>query len=155
MKIAAGQGADYEIPSGSVPATRFWPKWGCDDDGQNCIMGESGGPFLPCPAHGCSPPIDSKFEATFGASDGNDWYDASQVDGWSLPYHMEFTCGDRQEVATLNCENLKQDICPTQTIDEQGSVDLQAKNVDRDNAYAGCYSPCAVLTYSNWSNPYA
>lgn len=40
-------------------------------------MGESGGPGLPCPSQGCAPPIDSKFEATFGASDGNDWYDAS------------------------------------------------------------------------------
>ena len=89
LKIAAGQTADYNIPAGQeIPGTRYWPKYGCDDDGQNCTMGESGGPNLPCPAHGCSPPIDSKFEATWAAGGSTDWYDSSQVDGWTLPYYM-------------------------------------------------------------------
>jgi len=154
LKIAAGTGAEYTIPSGSLPATRFWPKWGCDSTGQNCIMGESGGPNLPCPPSGCSPPIDSKFEATFGASDGNDWYDASQVDGWTLPYRMTFKCGATGVDTNLECTGLKASICPTQDIDGAGYVSLIASNVDRGDAYAGCYSPCGILTYSNWSNPY-
>lgn len=154
LKIAAGTGAEYTIPSGSLPATRFWPKWGCDSTGQNCIMGESGGPNLPCPPSGCSPPIDSKFEATFGASDGNDWYDASQVDGWTLPYRMTFKCGATGVDTNLECTGLKASICPTQDIDGAGYVSLIASNVDRGDAYAGCYSPCGVLTYSNWGNPY-
>ena len=153
--IAAGQVADYDIPSGSVPATRFWPKYDCDADGQNCTFGESGGPNLPCPAHGCSPPVDSKFEATFGA-DGLDWYDSSQVDGWSLPYYMEFNCeGDPNNSGKLNCQTLTEDVCPSQDVEGAGNVSLTAKNPDKGDKYAGCYSPCALLTYKNWSNPFA
>lgn len=105
LKIPAGMVADYEVPAGQlVQATRFWPKYDCDSQGQNCVFGESGGPDLPCPASGCSPPIDSKFEATFGASDGNDWYNSSHVDGWTLPYDAHFNCeGDEANTARLNC----------------------------------------------------
>ena len=53
---------DYAVPE-PVSSTRFWPKYDCDRYGQNCAFGESGGPNLPCPASGCSPPIDTKFEA--------------------------------------------------------------------------------------------
>ena len=104
LKIEAGQTADYDVPSGSsIPGTRFWPKYDCDGNGQNCTFGESGGPKLPCPAHGCSPPVDSKFEANFG-DNGRDWYDSSQVDGWTLPYYMEYNCdGDAGNSAKLNC----------------------------------------------------
>ena len=42
--------------------------------------------------------------------------------------------------------------CPTQAIDVEGDIDLKAFN---DNKYAGCYSPCAVLTFKNWGNEYA
>ena len=33
LKINPGQGADYNIPGGSIPGTRFWPKYGCDSNG--------------------------------------------------------------------------------------------------------------------------
>lgn len=123
-------------------------------------MGESGGPGLPCPKSGCSPPIDSKFEATFGADGGagrTDWYNASQVDGWTLPYRMTFTCGDASNANSgdLNCSGLKQNVCPTQDIEGAGKgVSLTATNPDKGDAYAGCYSPCALLTYNNWHQPY-
>ena len=105
LKIAAGQTADYNIPAGQeIPGVRYWPKYDCDEDGQNCTMGESGGPNLPCPAHGCSPPIDSKFEATWAAGGSTDWYDSSQVDGWTLPYYMQYNCdGDAGNSGKLNC----------------------------------------------------
>jgi hypothetical protein len=76
LRIDPGRVMDYEVNE-SVSATRFWPKYQCDEYGQNCAFGESGGPGLPCPQSGCSPPIDSKFEATFGATHGLDWYNAS------------------------------------------------------------------------------
>lgn len=106
--IPSGHVADYEVPVGQlVEATRFWPKYDCEEDGQNCVFGESGGPNLPCPASGCSPPIDSKFEVTFGASDGNDWYNSSHVDGWTLPYYAFFDCqGDDNNTAILDCTGL-------------------------------------------------
>lgn len=128
-------------------------------------MGESGGPNLPCPPKGCSPPIDSKFEATFGAgangnNHGTDWYNASQVDGWTLPFHMKFTCGTdpaNPNSAELNCQNLKKDVCPTQTLPINGvptDVNLAASHPDKGGAYAGCYSPCGVMTYNNWQQPF-
>ena len=139
-----------------IAATRFWPKYDCDDAGLNCTFGESGGPGLPCPASGCSPPVDSKFEATFGAADGRDWYNSSHVDGWTLPYQAEFNCaGDASNTADLNCQGLNQSNCPSQEIVGAGlDVSLSAFNPDKGNQYAGCYSPCGLLTYTNWNNQY-
>jgi len=31
---------------------------------------------------------------------------------------------------------------------------LTALNPDKGNKYAGCYSPCGLLTFRNWSNQY-
>lgn len=147
---------DFNVPENEyISATRFWPKYECDADGQNCAFGESGGPGLPCPAGGCSPPIDTKFEATFGATHGLDWYNASQVDGWTLPYDMVFDCTDGSEgSANLDCKGLNQEACPTQDlIGAEDDVDLTAFNPKFGNKYGGCYSPCAKLTYRNWDNP--
>jgi hypothetical protein len=158
LRIDPGKIMDYDVPENqSISATRFWPKYRCDADGQNCAFGESGGPGLPCPPQGCSPPIDTKFEATFGASHNLDWYNASQVDGWTLPYDMKFDCqGDANNSADLNCSGLNQAACPNQDIDGAGSnVSLTAFNPDFGDSYAGCYSPCALLTYRNWNNPYS
>ena len=111
---------DYAI-SESVQATRFWPKYQCDSYGQNCAFGESGGPDLPCPASGCSPAIDSKLEATWKDSNGLDWYNMSQVDGWTLPFDTTFTCsGDLANSADLQCNGLTKQTCPSQTIDGVG-----------------------------------
>merc|ERR1719189_345946 len=115
-----------------IPGCRWWPKTGCDGSGENCLMGESGGPYLACPPGGCSPPIDSKFEATFGSTDGNDWYDASQVDGWTLPYDAVFRC--RGQVTNANCNGLTAAICPTQNIDGIGYVKLIARNPQKGYA---------------------
>ena len=30
---------------------------------------------------------------------------------------------------------------------------MLVKNPNKEGSYAGCYSPCGALTYSNWSNP--
>jgi hypothetical protein len=161
LKIDKGKIMDFIVPENEyISATRFWPKYQCDANGQNCAFGESGGPELDCPEGGCSPPIDTKFEATFGSPhpDFNlDWYNSSQVDGWTLPYEMNFNCRDNPaESAYLNCKGLTQAACPTQDlIGAENNVSLTAFNPRFDNQYGGCYSPCAKLTYRNWYNPIA
>jgi len=123
-------------------------------------MGSSGGPGQDCPENGCAPPVDSKFEATFGIkgidcakdSKGCDWWDTSAVDGFTLPYKLDV---DSKCPAgkNLDCTELSLEHCPLDESREQnGNQDLrvwdpQAKKV------VGCYSPCGKLTYSNWGNP--
>jgi hypothetical protein len=70
---------------------------------------------------------------------------------------MKFDCeDDTNNSADLDCTGLTQSSCPTQTIDGAGTdVSLTAFNPDFNNEYAGCYSPCALLTYRNWYNPYS
>mmetsp|Transcript_28853 Transcript_28853/g.58058 ORF Transcript_28853/g.58058 Transcript_28853/m.58058 type:complete len:200 (-) Transcript_28853:861-1460(-) len=96
IKLAAGATHEFAIPDAGLAATRFWPKWKCDKMGGACKIGQSGGPGESCPAIGCAPPVDSKFEATFGCLPGTescevnpslpseklgptDWWDVSQV----------------------------------------------------------------------------
>eukprot|EP00419_Tripos_fusus_P049330 CAMPEP_0172821232 /NCGR_PEP_ID=MMETSP1075-20121228/15800_1 /TAXON_ID=2916 /ORGANISM="Ceratium fusus, Strain PA161109" /LENGTH=414 /DNA_ID=CAMNT_0013662029 /DNA_START=180 /DNA_END=1424 /DNA_ORIENTATION=- len=83
---------DFETPSG-MAGTRYWPKVGCDATGSNCEIGESGGPQEVCDkVHGCAPPVDTKFEASFDAN-GEDWVDISLVDGYTLPFRLEMKGG--------------------------------------------------------------
>lgn len=105
--IPAGGSMTYNIPDKGLASMRFWPAFDCDASGQNCRVGSSGGPAefgFTCPPHGCAPPIDSKFEATFGCISGiadgscqqnpsapgqplgrNDWWNSSAVDGFTVP----------------------------------------------------------------------
>ena len=102
-----GSFIEYDIPDKGLPAMRFWPGLGCDGNGHNCRVGASGGPAnlgFTCPPGGCAPPIDSKFEATFGCIPGvtdaqcyqnpsapgqplgrGDWWNSSMVDGYTVP----------------------------------------------------------------------
>jgi Carbohydrate binding module (family 6)/Thaumatin family len=106
-----GSSVEYDIPDKGLPAMRFWPGLGCDAGGHNCQVGASGGPpnlGFTCPPGGCAPPIDSKFEGTFGCipgvADGNcaqnpsapgqplgrgDWWNASAVDGYTVPLKVQ------------------------------------------------------------------
>jgi len=38
-------------------------------------------------------------------------------------------------------------------VDGAGTVNLGAKT-PWSGKYSGCYSPCGLLTYSNWNNPF-
>lgn len=100
VSLSAGESYDYSIPLAGLPSTRFLPKIGCDDSGNNCLVQS----MPPCPTGGCTPPIDSKFEASFGCildhrascsktgqgqvSTYQDWWDGSAVDGWTLPFSI-------------------------------------------------------------------
>jgi hypothetical protein len=150
----------FQIPLGGLASTRFWPKGGCDAQGENCKIGSSGGPGQDCPADiGCAPPVDSKFEATWGStsvpckdgSSGCDWWDTSAVDGFTFPYSLtvDSTCPQGKP---LHCESLKMSDCPT--AENLGSAGIQSLIVNHpgENDKVGCYSPCSKLTASNWNN---
>eukprot|EP00438_Fugacium_kawagutii_P026871 Skav221167 [mRNA] locus=scaffold85:400666:403361:+ [translate_table: standard] len=63
--IEPGQSFIFQTPD-KLSATRYWPKMGCDSEGNHCKLGGSGGPQQTCGEVGCAPPVDTKFEATFG-----------------------------------------------------------------------------------------
>lgn len=170
LELAAGKTHAFDIPDEGLVATRFWAKWGCDKTGNECKIGQSGGPGESCPKEGCAPPIDSKFEATFGCtlSDTSkcatnpsspdpahpdpvgpiDWWDVSQVDGWTLPYKVEII-GDCPAVSSkvIDCSHLSLDECPAKEDLGLKSGPETLQLVD-GKALVGCYSPCAKLTYS-------
>jgi hypothetical protein len=111
QKLLANMGdfIEYDIPDKGLAGVRFWPGMECDNTGNNCHIGASGGPVsngFTCPGTiGCAPPIDSKFEGTFGCVSSMplancqanpsanppaplpraDFWDASMVDGYTLP----------------------------------------------------------------------
>lgn len=43
-------------------AGRLWARYGCDENGQNCLFGQSS---PPCSSSGCDPPADTKAEFSF------------------------------------------------------------------------------------------
>merc|ERR1712094_84335 len=86
-----------------LAGARYWAKMGCDEQGDHCTLGGSGGPSEGCSQRtpdysSCAPPVDTKFEATFGRAGqpcnaaapnemgGCDSIDVSLVDGWTLPF---------------------------------------------------------------------
>lgn len=152
-KINPGDTMTFSFPGDTtVASTRFWPKMGCNEEGEDCEMGTSGGPGQgPCPPQGCAPPVDSKFEATFwdkNTAEPVDWWDTSGVDGYTLPYTLELDSGCPRGVS-LNCSELTFADCPTDEVLNGKSTDLR---VHHDNEVVGCYSTCGKLTYSNWGN---
>jgi hypothetical protein len=152
-----GQSHDYAIPAGGISAARFWPKTGCDGGGHNCAIGDNGqGGGVPCPAGGCQPPIDSKFEASFAAANSKDsnWYNLSQVDGYTLPFKVTplgsgagtGSCG------ASDCGGLSLGRCPgNDNLSEGGafpayaSEDLRVR--DKAGNVVGCIAPCKKLNY--------
>lgn len=172
IKISPGQQARFHTSAGGggLPATRFWPKMGCDSSGSNCTIGDSGGPSEKCVIRApgkpddyshCAPPVDTKFEATFAApgSSANDVLDMSLVDGYTLPFKLEVSGGSciraQKTFTGLDCSNLSLRDCPkTETMDGK-SFSLRAIN-PKSGMTSGCFSPCMRLTDDKWnSNPVA
>lgn len=158
LKLNPGESRQYSTPDG-LSSTRFWPKMRCDGAGQQCDIGDSGGPGQACGQGGCAPPTDSKFEATFGRQGGNcradasqcDWWDTSAVDGFTLPYKVEISSHCKTNGysgSDIDCSRLTLNQCPS----SGSSGDLRLRS-PRTGAIVGCYSPCSLLTDSNWNNP--
>ena len=173
IKLEAGKTHEFAIPDEGLAATRFWAKWGCDETGGNCLIGQSGGPGESCPPTGCAPPIDSKFEATFGCLPGSkkkcavnpsdptqplgptDWWDVSQVDGWTLPYKVELAGSCPAAPKLIDCSELSLKSCPE--AEDLGlksgpeSLMLKDPTGKAGMSAVGCYAPCAKLTYTQWN----
>ncbi|KAG4076940.1 hypothetical protein HA402_015927 [Bradysia odoriphaga] len=117
---------------------RVWPKTGCDNNGQNCAVGQS---IPPCPSTGCQPPAETKVEFFYPASIDRIavWYDISLVDGYSLPMEI---IPDKQEgsCVTTNCA-MKLDSCPS---NENLVGDLR---IIRNDRVVQCLAPCKKWNY--------
>jgi len=172
VKIEPHASHEFLTPDG-LSATRYWPKMGCDEHGDHCGLGGSGGPGQACVFKGpdgkddyskCAPPIDTKFEATFGhtgapcsetAQDGCDFVDVSLVDGYTLPFKLEMNgawCSRASRV--IDCSGLSFDKCPAHEVFSAAGVtrDLHATNPNTGKV-SGCYSPCSKLVMGKWKNP--
>lgn len=167
LKLKSGATHEFAIPDVGLASTRFWPKWGCDVTGANCKIGQSGGPGESCPAAGCAPPVDSKFEATFGCMPGTaecahnpsapaerlgstDSWDVSHVDGWTLPYKVEVVGDCPMAPKTIDCSRLALSSCPGAEDLGIANMTLRLRDPVGSGDTIGCYSPCAKLTYSHW-----
>ncbi|CAK0810848.1 unnamed protein product, partial [Prorocentrum cordatum] len=160
-KLGPGEHRDFDTHDG-LSATRYWPKMRCDDQGNSCLIGESGGPGQDCT--NCAPPIDTKFEGTFGTDQGIDWIDVSLVDGWTLPFKFKMTLkgsgkcnagdGNRSVMTSVDCSTLTLDKCPSRELLNSEQTNLQVIHPD-EGQVVGCYSPCAKLTSNNWGNTLA
>lgn len=179
VKLAAGGHVDYPIPDKGLAATRFWAGSGCDDTGNNCVIGQSGGPVsegFTCPPQGCAPPVDTKWEGTFGCLPGvtdcqvnpssptmaplpaTDSWDTSLVDGFTVPFKVEVigACPGGPIANKIDCSTLPLSMCPaTENLSTGGMFPaLGAVNMTVTNPGpmmpAGCYSDCAALTFSQW-----
>jgi hypothetical protein len=168
--LAANNGSvSYDIPAAGLASTRFWPKTGCDANGNNCKMGQSS---PPCPAAGCAPPVDSKIEATWGCLfsdpskcastpqghkiDMTTWWNASAVDGYTLPYTISVTGGDgRQACSPVDCTGLTAAGCPTDDdLSTGGKFSQYAHQNEQVSGpqpgFVGCFSTCMKLNYPTY-----
>jgi len=173
VKLGAGEEYAFTVPDAGLASTRFWPKWGCNEAGQMCAIGQSGGPGEACAPEGCAPPVDSKFEATFGCKlepsrcarnpsapdqpiGAVDWWDVSQVDGWTLPYKVEVSGDCPQSPSVIDCSTLALSQCPDKEDlgPAHGEQDLQLHALHNKTQVVGCYSPCGKLSFGQWGQGY-
>lgn len=169
VKISPGQQAKFTTGTngglGGLSATRYWPKTGCDETGNHCSIGDSGGPSEGCVIRipgkddnytQCAPPVDTKFEATFAAPGYSqyDVVDMSLVDGYTLPFKLETSGGscsrNLKPFESMDCSELSLSNCPTTEAIGSRTWDLRAVN-PKSGELAGCFSPCKKLTDDKWN----
>lgn len=164
LRLEPGQA--HAFVTRGLSATRYWPKVGCDEAGNNCAIGDSGGPGESCVVRGpgtpddyshCAPPFDSKFEATFAPPNNPfvDIVDMSLVDGYSLPFKLEVDqpCTRQSKPFTgMDCTELSLEHCPRSELLDGRPMNLQATS-PHTGKVAGCYSPCLRLTDDKWGKP--
>ncbi|CAJ1438156.1 unnamed protein product [Effrenium voratum] len=161
-----------EKETDGLAGARYWPKMGCDAAGNNCALGGSGGPGQECnrlnPDYSkCAPPVDTKFEATWGRQGqpcnpanpgemgGCDFIDVSLVDGFTLPFKLEVVAGvctgRESQVHEIDCSGLSVDQCPVDDDLGHGPVNMQAVS-PKINKAVGCYAPCLKMIDPKWNN---
>lgn len=161
QQIASQDSYNYSIPLSGVQSTRFWPKTGCDGTGNNCKVGQT---EPPCPGGpGCSAPVDSKIEVTWGCLGGgcggvNDitHFDLSQVDGFTLPYSVKLNSDDTgPDCKNAACPAMDyRNACPTNVDLSTNGAFPDLKNQDlrvvnpNTQEVVGCFSPCGKLTFA-------
>jgi hypothetical protein len=164
-----GSFIEYDIPDKGLAGVRFWPGMGCDSSGQNCTIGASGGPAtmgFTCPAGiGCAPPVDTKFEGSFGCLPGvtssacqpnpsgsgvlgrNDWWNTSMVDGYTLPVRVRVSgscpVGPQPDSpggpmgGVVDCSSLRFSDCP------------RGENLSTDGKFPGLSNLDLLLKHPN------
>jgi len=159
--VKAGAVQTYQIPAAGLASTRFWPKKGCDGTGQNCAIGQSS---PPCPLTGCTPPVDSKLEATWGCTlpdktqcgktpQGvpmlDTYWNSSGVDGYTFPFTVKVTGGDgRKSCQPVDCSGLTVAACPKDDDLSNGGKNKKYSKEDLNLTNGGgCFSPCMKLNY--------
>ena len=149
--VPAGKFHDYDVPNYFTPSVRLWPKIDCDENGDDCRIGQS---QPPCPPEGCSPPFDSKAEFTFGDvldPNGTTTYDISFVDGYTLPISIIAKGDDvgNGSCQSLECSGLTLDKCPSDDSLAGTPADLRVK--DASGKTVACIAPCQ---YAVQPSPY-
>jgi len=160
--LASKKTLNYTIPAAGLASTKFWAKYGCDSTGRNCIVGDQmqywGGfsnPNAGCPAKGCTPPVDSLFEATWGCSLSDrtkcaknpstggplgtaTFFDTSHVDGYTLPYLVEMQGSGVSQCDVQKIDGSKLDLkkCP------------KAENLSMNGRYRTATDASIHKTYS-------
>lgn len=143
---------EYLIPASGLAGARFWAKWGCNDTGGDCRVGQSSqywpNPPGGCPVGGCTPPVDSLFEATFGCWLKNisqcsinpsssiptplgdaTYFDTSQADGFTFPYKLLL------EGQTSKCDCNSTGYCNGLTLIDGSQLDLRKCPRDENLSY--------------------
>jgi hypothetical protein len=165
--LPVGGSHTYPIPAAGLASTRYWPKKGCNDAGENCSMGQSS---APCPANGCPPPVDSKLEATWGCTLANHdqcgftpqhvrmidtFWNSSAVDGYTFPYTIAVT-NDGGTCLPVDCSALSMSECPVNEnlstngkFPQYSSLSLIVEASDA-GPVGGCFSPCTKLNYPTY-----
>ena len=148
QKIESKKSFDYQVEPNGISSTRFWPKWGCNEQtGKDCTWGQSSGPvgiaddYPPCPANGCHPAVDSLMEITWGCAFPDPTnnplcdnkaavttYDGSLVDGYSLPFKITRSGDTASSCQDIDCSSLKPEVCPT-------NEDVSRGNRDKTTTY--------------------
>jgi hypothetical protein len=139
VRLDTGNRYVYSIANAGW-AGRFWPKYGCDDAGTNCLFGQSS---APCPSDGCQPPADTKIEFNFPPQPptSDSWYDISLVDGYSLPMEIIPRGINQGSCIATNCA-MSLDDCPQD--ETTGLGDLR---VIKNGQTVACLAPCKKWNY--------
>ena len=118
-----------------VIITIFISQSGCNNQGTNCLFGDSS---PPCPSGGCQPPADTKIEFNFApqGSSAPTWYDISLVDGYSQPMKIVPRGINQGSCIPTTCA-LSLNACPPN--ENNGLGDLR---VFKNGQVVACLSPC-------------